>query len=269
MTAVPPLLTAQAHCAIHSSPTSPRAIGFPDNVGERLRLLARMHFHLSSSEGNFGWVQQGTSLSHARTALSTSASLLSFVTADHLFTALIITKSGFPVKQILNESSRSIIGASYSFISHSGLQASFPCRVFPGAQRLVHLQIFLRNRVCSENHLNPVTVLEKCLKRVDIGTGRIAHQKSSCEVDHLNTVPNHFITCIFNIPARAAVAGRVAHKRQVIIFIPAESALSLPQRSKTFSSSTGAVSVTDDDPNVYILAQSYSPNLMVWNIEKR
>jgi hypothetical protein len=267
MTAVPPLLTVQAHCTIHSSPTRSNSIGFPDNVGGRLRLLAFLRFHLSSSEGNFRWVQQSAGLSLARTALSTSASLLSFVKADHLFIALIIVKSSFPVKQILSESSRSIISASYSFISHSGLQASFPFRVFPGAQRLVHLQIFLRNRVCSENHLNPVTAFEKCLKRVDIGTGRIAHQKPSCEVDHLNTVPNHFITCIFNIPARAAVAGRVAHQRQIIIFITAESALSLPHRSKTFSPSAGAIAVTDDYPNIYFLAQSYSPNLMVWNVE--
>jgi hypothetical protein len=74
--------------------------------------MTQMRFHLSSSEGNFRWVQQGTGLSLARTALSTSTSLLSFVKADQLFTALIIVKSTFPVKQIISEGSRSIIGAS-------------------------------------------------------------------------------------------------------------------------------------------------------------
>jgi hypothetical protein len=41
-----------------------------------------LNLHLNSSRGNFGWVTQGVGLSHARTALSASASLLSSVIAD-------------------------------------------------------------------------------------------------------------------------------------------------------------------------------------------
>jgi hypothetical protein len=120
-----------------------------------------------------------------------------------------------------------------------------------------------------KNHLNPVTTFEKCLKRVDIGTGRITHQKPRGKVYHMNAVPNHFIACILNISARAAVAGRVAHQRQIIIFITAECAFSLPQRSETFSPCAGAIAVTYDDPNIYILTQGYSPNLLMCNIEKQ
>jgi len=42
------------------------------------------NLHLSSSRGNFSWVTQGVGLSHARTALSASASLLSSVIADNV-----------------------------------------------------------------------------------------------------------------------------------------------------------------------------------------
>jgi len=58
MTAVPPQLALQGLCTTHSPPTAFTAIGCPGNVEQNgSDYQHTMCLHLSSSRGNFSWVQ--------------------------------------------------------------------------------------------------------------------------------------------------------------------------------------------------------------------
>ncbi|HAF47679.1 MAG TPA: hypothetical protein DCL08_00365 [Anaerolineaceae bacterium] len=78
----------QPGCRIHSLPTalSRLAAQITQGCGSNYQMIRILH--LSGSEGNFSWVQQGEGLSLAHTALSASADLLSFVTADNIYLRL-------------------------------------------------------------------------------------------------------------------------------------------------------------------------------------
>jgi hypothetical protein len=83
----------QFGCTIHSLPTAKLRLAAPITQGLRLRLPDENNLHLSGSEGNFSGIQQDVGLSLAHTALSASAGLLSFVTADDNFLQLYYRKN--------------------------------------------------------------------------------------------------------------------------------------------------------------------------------
>jgi hypothetical protein len=107
----------------------------------------------------------------------------------------------------------------------------------------------------SQDNLNIVSVFEKRLEGLNIWTWWVPHQETSRQVDHLHPIFDHLIPSILNVPAWAAIAGGIAHHLNRLIFVPFKGAFAISKRSQAFPSSTGAITVTNDDPNFRQLTQ--------------
>jgi hypothetical protein len=82
-------------------------------------------------------------------------------------------------------------------------------------------------------------------------------------VDHLCAIFCHLVSGVFNIPARAAIAGGIPHQFQGCIRVDAKGTYFLFHRPDALSPGAASISVTDDDANLFGTAHKCSSNTSV------
>ena len=142
-----------------------------------------------------------------------------------------------------------VVSPPSGFIHKRGRKARCPRRILPSAKLGVHVQIFLWNWMGAQNHFYAIFFLEEIFESVDVRAGRISHQQTSRQVDHLRAIFDHFVAGIFNISAWTSGTGGVADQFNVGVSINAEGAFAVSHRSQAFSACASAISVSDNDPN--------------------
>jgi hypothetical protein len=104
--------------------------------------------------------------------------------------------------------------------------------------------------VGSDHHVHPVFRFDEIAKREEVRARRISNHQAGSEVDHLSSILLHLGGRVFYIPAGASTAGRVPDKFNFLLFVHAECALAVSERSETFSTCARAVTVADNDPDL-------------------
>jgi hypothetical protein len=98
----------------------------------------------------------------------------------------------------------------------------------------------------SYHDLYAIAFFEEGFEGANVGTGRIADDQTSSEVNDLRPILYHFFSGVFNVAAWTAITGRVTDQFYFGVGVYAESSLSLFHCPQTFPSCTTSVTIAND-----------------------
>jgi len=118
----------------------------------------------------------------------------------------------------------------------------------------------------SDDDTNAVTLLHKTREVIDAGTGRIADEETRGQMDVGDAVLDHFLSGVFDIPARAAAAAREARHLDLRALVGGKGSFPIPERSKAFSSGAASIAIADDDADASFISHVSLPTTYLNNM---
>src|SRR5659263_302464 len=138
--------------------------------------------------------------------------------------------------------------------SKCGLDELLPHGRLPGTQRVMNLEVLLRDRVSSDNHRDAILLLDEPSEVVDPRARWIAHKHARSQMNDRHPVLLHLGGSVFDIPPGAPAARDTANKFYFFPHINTESPLAVLHGPEALPSCTCMVPVAHNHPDTHDFA---------------